>query len=142
MSNTLLAACVLIAAQTYQVPPGVMLGIMQVEGGRPGQEVRNTNGSFDLGIMQINTVWLEALSKKWRTDKNTARQWLRDDPCVNVAVAGWILRQRINITGGLWSGIAGYHSLTPGIGSRYAGKVQAAMRRYGLSDRMDVVAVR
>ncbi len=142
MSNTLLAACVLIAAQTYQVPPGVMLGIMQVEGGRPGQEVRNTNGSSDLGIMQINTVWLQALATKWKTDPATARRWVRDDSCVNVAVAGWILRQRISYTGSLWGGIAGYHSLTPGIGSRYAARVQAAMRRYNLSERMDLIAVR
>lgn len=142
MSNTVLAACILIAAQTYQVPPGVMLGIMQVEGGRVGLEVQNRNGSHDLGIMQINTVWLEELAKRWRTDRATARRWVRDDGCVNVAVAGWILRQRINKTGGLWSGIAGYHSLTPGIGSSYANRVRTAMRRYNLSDRMDLITVR
>jgi len=142
MSNTVLAACILIAAQTYQVPPGVMLGILQVEGGRVGQEVPNTNGSHDLGLMQINTIWLEALSRKWNTDRSTARKWVRDDPCVNVAVAGWILRQRINYTGGLWTGIAGYHSLTPGIGSRYATRVRDAMRRYNLTDRMDLIAVK
>ena len=142
MNSTLLAACLLIAAQTYQVPPGVLLGILQVEGGRVGQAVRNTNGSYDLGPMQVNTIWLAELSKKWNTDRGTAMHWLRDDGCVNMAVSAWILRQRINRTGDLWSGIAGYHSLTPGIGSRYASKVAAAMRRSGLSDRMDQIAVK
>ncbi len=142
MTPTVLAACLLIAAQTYQVPPGVLLGILQVEGGRVGQAVGNTNGSYDLGPMQVNTIWLPELARKWNTDRATAMRWLRDDGCVNMAVAAWILRQRINRTGDLWSGIAGYHSLTPGIGSRYASKVEAAMRRNGLSDRMDQITVR
>lgn len=142
MSPTVLAACLLIAAQTYQVPPGVLLGIMQVEGGRIGQAVGNTNGSYDLGPMQVNTVWLPTLARKWNTNQSTAMRWLRDDGCVNMAVSAWILRQRINYTGDLWSGIAGYHSLTPGIGSRYASRVASAMRRYGLSDRMDLTTVR
>lgn len=141
MNPTILAACLLIAAQTYQVPPGVLLGILQVEGGRIGQAVGNTNGSYDLGPMQVNTIWLPELSRKWNTDRGTAMRWLRDDGCVNMAVSAWILRQRINRTGDLWSGIAGYHSLTPGIGSRYASKVAAAMRRHGLSDRMDQITV-
>lgn len=138
----MLAACLIIAAQTYQVPPGVLLGILQVEGGRVGQEVGNTNGSYDLGPMQINTIWLPTLANKWNTDQRTARKWLRDDGCVNMAVSAWILRQRINLTGSLWGGVAGYHSLTPGIGSRYASKVAAAMRRYNLTDRMDQIQVR
>jgi soluble lytic murein transglycosylase-like protein len=141
-ATTTLAMCLIIAAQTYSVPPGVLLGIMQVEGGRIGQEVRNTNGSYDMGPMQINTIWLPTLSAKWGIDQSTAKRWVRDDGCTNMAVAAWILRNRINLTGNLWSGIAGYHSLTPGLGSRYAAKVAAVMRRYRLSDRMDQIAVR
>ncbi len=142
MGVTTLAACLLIAAQTYQVPPGVLLGILQVEGGRVGQAVPNTNGSYDLGPMQINTVWVPTLSQKWGTDTRTTLKWLRDDGCANMAVSAWILRQRINLTGSLWGGIAGYHSLTPGIGSRYAERVRSAMRRNNLSDRMDQITVK
>ena len=140
MTPALLAACIIISAQTYDVPPGVLLGIMQVEGGRVGQEVRNTNGSHDLGIMQINTIWLPELSKRWGISQSRAREWIRDDGCANIAVASWILRQRINKTGSLWGGIAGYHSFTPALGSRYANKVAAAMRRYNLSDRKDIIS--
>ncbi len=143
MSGTVLAACLLIAAQTYQVPPGILLGIMQVEGGRIGQEVGpNRNGSYDIGIMQINTAWLPTLSQKWQVTPSTARSWLREDGCANIAVSAWILRQRINLTGSLWSGVAGYHSLTPSLGSRYASRVASAMRRYRLSDSMAMIAVR
>lgn len=142
MNASILAACLMIAAQTYMVPPGVLLGILQVEGGRIGQEVGNTNGSYDLGPMQVNTIWLPVLARRWNVDRETARTWLRDDGCVNMGVAAWILRQRINLTGSLWEGIAGYHSLTPGIGSGYAGRVSAAMRRYGLTDRMDQITAK
>lgn len=140
MTPALLASCIIISAQTYDVPPGVLLGIMQVEGGRVGQEVRNTNGSHDLGIMQINTIWLPELSERWGVSESTARKWIRDDGCANIAVASWILRQRINITGSLWEGIAGYHSFTPHIGRRYAKKVADAMRRYGLGEGKDILS--
>jgi hypothetical protein len=142
MSPSVLAACLLISAQTYQVPPGVLLGILQVEGGRVGQAVVNKNGSYDLGPMQVNTIWLPTLAARWKVDNATARKWVQHDGCVNMGVAAWILRQRISVTGTLWKGIAGYHSFTPGIGSRYAERVAAAMRRYGLSDRMDQIAAK
>ena len=142
MSGALFATCLVIAAQNYTVPPGVMLGIMQVEGGRIGQEVANTNGTYDLGPLQINTLWLPELAKKWRMDQSRIRVLLRDDVCVNIAVSAWILRQKINHTGSLWGGIAGYHSLTPALGSRYAARVAAVMRRYKLTDRMDIMMAR
>jgi hypothetical protein len=124
-----------MASQTYQVPPQVMVGILHVEGGRIGQEVGNTNGSYDLGPMQVNTLWLDNLSRYWKVDKKTARKWVRDDGCVNVHVAAWILRQKLDEAGGnLYNGIARYHSATPGIGTAYAGKVVRAMEKQGLID--------
>jgi hypothetical protein len=127
------AACVLLAANTYQVPAAVMIGIMNVEGGHVGQEVGpNVNGTYDLGPMQVNTRWLPALQKTWHVNASTARSWVRDNGCVNVHVAAWILRQKINDAGSLWGGIAAYHSATPHHGMPYADKVVAVMDRKGL----------
>lgn len=126
----LILSCLLLAAETYEVPPAVLLGIMTVEGGRVGQEVGpNTNGTFDLGPMQINTIWLPELADHWQVDEETARGWVRDDACVNIQVAAWILRGRIDKTGNLAGGIAHYHSGTPGIGERYAMRVLDAIDR-------------
>ena len=61
-TSTVLAACLMLASQTYSVPPAVLVGIYKVEGGKVGQEVRNTNGSYDLGPMQINTLWIPELA--------------------------------------------------------------------------------
>lgn len=132
MTAKMIGACLLLAAKTYQVPPAVMIGIMHVEGGRVGQQVLNTNGSYDLGPMQVNTIWLPELAKLWNVDRATAHSWVRDNGCVNVYVSAWILRQKIDKTYGLYSGIAHYHSGTPGRGQRYANKVIAAMQRKGL----------
>jgi hypothetical protein len=127
------ATCVLMAANTYHVPEAVMIGIMNVEGGHIGQEVGpNVNGTYDLGPMQVNSRWLPLLQQTWHVSASTARSWVRDNGCVNVHVAAWILRQKMDDTGSLWGGIAAYHSTTPGIGIPYANKVIAVMDRKGL----------
>ncbi len=127
------AACIVLAANTYNVPPAVMIGIMHVEGGRVGQEVGpNRNGTYDLGPMQVNTRWLPMLQKAWNVNSSTARAWVRDNGCVNVHVAAWILRQKMEDAGSLWGGIAAYHSSTPRYGIPYANKVVAVMDRKGL----------
>ena len=129
----ILAACLMLASQTYSVPPAVLLGIYQVEGGKVGQEVGpNDNGSFDLGPMQINTLWLPELAKYWGVSSQTARRWVRDDPCTNVGVAAWILRNHLDETGNLSQAIAHYHSRTPNYGSAYKKRVITSMRQHGL----------
>lgn len=133
MMTKVVAACLMLAAQTYSVPPAVLVGIHQVEGGKPGQAVGpNNNGSYDLGPMQINTIWIPQLADKWGVSNNTALKWVKDDPCTNMGVAAWILRNHIDETGSLSQAIAHYHSRTPRFGSVYKGKVITAMRSKGL----------
>lgn len=132
MIAEIVASCLFVAAETYKVPPAVMLGILSVEGGRVGQAVGNTNGSYDLGPMQINTIWIPELAKHWNVSEETAKKWVRDDPCTNLNVAAWILRKHINETGSLADAIAYYHSRTPHFGKRYKKKVVQALQRKGL----------
>ncbi len=135
ISSQALAACIMLASSTYNVPPAVMIGILNVEGGRIGQEVRNTNGSYDLGPMQVNTIWVPQLASAWRVDYRRAKTALRDDGCLNVKVAAWILKQKIESTGSLYGGIAHYHSATPWRGHKYAAKVVSVLERKGLIRR-------
>ena len=113
--------CLLIAAEHYQVPVALMHAILKTEGGRPGLAVRNSNGSFDLGPMQINTIWLASLQPLGITLAQ-----LRDDYCVNVAVGTWILAralQRLPLQpsrADVWQAAASYHSRTPLHNLRYA----------------------
>ena len=130
--SKLLAACLMLASQTYQVPPAVMVGIWQVEGGKVGMESPNTNGTHDLGPMQINTIWIPELAEKWGVGEDTARRWIRDDPCTNMGVAAWIFRSHYNETGSLAKSIQYYHSRTPKYGNKYRKKVITAMAQKGL----------
>ncbi len=133
MTGQILGMCLLLASQVYQVPPHALIAMMHVEGGKIGQAVGpNQNGSYDLGPMQVNTRWVPELAKIWQVDEATALSRVRDNGCVNVHVAAWILRQRVNDTGSLYQGIAAYHSYTPMYGNPYVLKVVATMRRLGL----------
>ena len=131
-ASTVLAACLMLASQTYSVPPAVLVGIYKAEGGKVGQEVSNTNGSYDLGPMQINTLWLPELAEKWGVNQTTARKWVRDDACTNVGVAAWILKSHLDETGSLSQAIAHYHSRTPRHGNRYKARVVNILRENGL----------
>lgn len=125
-----LAMCIFAASQTYAIPPAVILGVLKVEGGKVGMASPNKNGTHDLGMMQINTIWIPQLAQYWGVPKNVAMKYVRDDACVNIGVGAWILRTKMDQTGSLYDGIAHYHSATPHLGTKYRKKVISAMQRY------------
>jgi hypothetical protein len=132
MEAKVLAACLMLASQTYEVPPAVMLGLYKAEGGQVGQQVPNKNGSHDLGPMQINTIWIPELAESWGVSQNTAAKWVRDDACTNMGVAAWILKNHMIETGDIKQAIAHYHSRTPRYGSKYQKRVFDIMETNGL----------
>ncbi len=132
VATKIIAACIMLASQTYDVPPALLAGIYKAEGGKVGQEVKNTNGSYDLGPMQINTIWLPELSKEWGVNVDTARQLVRDDACTNVNVAAWILRGHLDRTRSLSTALKHYHSKTPKYGDKYKKRVINLMKENGL----------
>ncbi|MDB2682784.1 lytic transglycosylase domain-containing protein [Alphaproteobacteria bacterium] len=132
VAGKILAACMILASQTYSVPPAVLVGIYKAEGGKIGQEVANTNGSHDLGPMQINTLWMPELASKWGVSTDTARKWVRDDACTNVGVAAWIFKNHMDETQNLSQAIAHYHSRTPEHGTRYKKRVISILHENGL----------
>ena len=120
-------ACMALAAQLYALPPRVLPSIQAVEGGGPGTVHRNADGSADLGIMQINTLWLAPLSRYTRLDPAEVRDRLLYRPCFNIAAAGLILRTYLDETrGDLMRAVGNYHSHTPLLNQRYQAKVRGA----------------
>lgn len=132
MLNHIFASCLMIAAQNYAIPPQVLIGILYVEGGKVGQQVRNSNGTYDLGPMQINTLWTKVLADEWGVSRTYAQKMIRDDACTNVNVAAWIFRKNWNETKSLPKAIEWYNSRTPHIGRKYRHKVIAAMKKHNL----------
>jgi hypothetical protein len=120
-------ACMALVANFYHLPPRVLPSIQMVEGGRVGAVTTNTNGSDDLGVMQINTIWLEPLARYIHLSVPVVRNRLVREPCFNVAAAGAILRTYLDEEhGDLMRAVGDYHSHTLVRNVSYQGKVAAA----------------
>ena len=101
--------CSISAAVKYEIPANIVLAVAEKEGGKPGQWVRNTNGTHDVGPMQFNTTYLAELSRYGITANDVAMAG-----CYAFDLAAWRLRGHIrNDKGDLWTRAANYHSRTP-----------------------------
>ena len=125
-------ACMALVAQLYTLPPRVLPSIQAVERGAPGVVSRNANGSEDLGVMQVNSLWIRPLARYTRLNGETVRERLIVRPCFNIAAAGAILRLYLDKAGGdLMRAVGDYHSHTPPLHDAYMAKVvQAAARLF------------
>ena len=97
--------CINTAAVQYHIPATLIVTVLQIEGGKVGTASKNTNGTFDFGPMQINSIWLNKLRAYGFTQDD-----LQYNPCINVWVGSWILSQRIASSPEFWKGVASYHS--------------------------------
>jgi soluble lytic murein transglycosylase-like protein len=133
--NPLLLACVLAVSQVHGLPPRVLPAVQATEGGWLGAVSRNTNGTEDLGLMQVNTLWLAPLARGTGLPPGEVRRRLIWDGCFSVAVAGAILRLHLMSEGGnLMRAIGNYHSRTPSLNEAYQARVlQHATRMFGRS---------
>lgn len=121
--------CFVREADRYNIDPFVLLAVLKTENGRPGDVLQNKNGSQDLGVMSINTVWLQDFARKLDLNEETVRQILTSDGCANVAAGAWILGQRIaEAQGNVWEGVARYHSRTPSKQITYLNRVKARLQ--------------
>ncbi len=106
--------CINHAAIVYHVPATVILSVIRQERGRNGQVVRNKNGTYDYGVMQINSLWLPKIAKHGYTKED-----VQFNACKNVEVGTWILSQSIAEGKTFWHGVGNYNSHTPVINRAY-----------------------
>ncbi|URL58451.1 conjugal transfer protein TrbN [Luteibacter flocculans] len=110
-----MVACSLGAALAYDIPANILLAVAEKEGGKPGQWVRNENGTFDVGALQFNTAYLRELSRFGITPKDVAAPG-----CYPFLLAAWRIRGHLrNDEGDVWTRAANYHSRTPRFNARY-----------------------
>ena len=110
--------CINHAAIVYHVPATVILSVIKQESGRNGQAVHNKNGTFDYGVMQINTIWLSKLANYGYTKED-----LQYNACKNVEAGTWILAQGLAKGKTTWQGIGNYNSHTTKYNKRYRDSV-------------------
>lgn len=67
---------------------------------------RNTNGSHDFGVAQINSAWLD---KTEAAGIDAAA--LKNNSCANIWAAGWIMRRCMNkFKTSFWHAVGCYHT--------------------------------
>ena len=113
--------CSIAAAIKYEIPANILLAIAEKEGGKPGQWVRNSNGTHDVGSMQFNTTYLKDLSKYGITPDHVSAAG-----CYAFDLAAWRIRLHIkNDQGDVWTRAANYHSRTPKYNAKYRADLMA-----------------
>jgi hypothetical protein len=105
--------CIMAAASSYQLPPAVLVILLNVENGRLGHVSGNKNRTVDIGPMQVNDTWVPKIAAHWRASTEATFLALRDEFCANIDAGAWILRQALDESrGNFWEGVALYHSHT------------------------------
>lgn len=114
-----------MAAQHYNIHEEILSAVLGVEGGRTGMKKRNSNGSYDMGPMQINSRWLPELRRR-----GIGEHEVTYDYCTNILVGAWILARELRGAGApgintaeYWQAVGRYNSRTPYFNSMYAVRV-------------------
>ena len=112
--GTYIRDCLTAAGSIYNEPPSILVILLNVEGGRLGAVSPNTNGTVDIGPMQVNDIWVPKVAAHWQTDVKSAYLALRDNFCANAKAGAWILRRGLDEAhGDFWEGVGIYHSHDP-----------------------------
>ena len=117
-----MVVCAIGAGLSYDVPVNIVLAIAEQEAGKPGQWVKNSNGTYDVGAMQFNTAYLTELKRYGITAEAVSQPG-----CYSYQLAAWRLHGHLkNDKGDVWTRAANYHSRTPQYNLRYRAQL---MRR-------------
>ncbi len=124
-----LERCVNYSSRYFGIHPNIIKSIIIVEGGKNGSMSRNSNGTYDMGIMQINTIHLPDIIRKY-----PGLTWsdVSYKPCVNIGIGASILNDRLKElkpNQDYWIGVGNYHSKTPKYRTLYLSKIYSAYRK-------------
>lgn len=90
----------------------------------------DSNGTQDLGVMQVNTIWVPALASRAGLSQDETKARMIADPCFNIAAAALILRSYLaQENGDLLSAVGDYHSHTPALKTAYTALAERTARR-------------
>lgn len=118
--------CSIYAAIKYEIPANILLAIAEKEAGKPGQWVRNSNGSYDVGSLQFNTQYLRTLSRYGIAPADLAQAG-----CYPFELAAWRVRQHLRTdSGDMWTRAANYHSRTPRFNGIYRADLMKRAARW------------
>lgn len=125
--------CMVSVAEQLNLPVLMLYGVLYQEAGSPGRVSKNTNGTYDIGPMQINSIHLPF----FRANYGLSEADLKNNGCLNVWAGGVLLWQHLRASGGdYWKAIGNYHSKTPQFHQKYqysvASRVESWMKKYDI----------
>ena len=116
------AFCFEEAGEEYGISPELLWAIAKTESGFNVSAVHyNANGSFDYGLMQVNSSWYRELGKE---------RWVHlNDGCYNVKVGAWILSQCIKRYGYTWMAVGCYNGVSQDKKVQYANRIYRTLKK-------------
>ncbi len=110
------AFCFEEAGEIYGISPLLLRAIAEVESNLNPVAINwNANGTYDYGLMQINSSWAQAMGLE---------NWFRlGEPCFNVKVGAWILARCIQRYGYTWEAVGCYNAGSPAKRAIYIGRI-------------------
>lgn len=123
------ALCFDEAGALYGINPLILRAIAKVESNYKTRAInRNRNGTYDFGVMQINSSWASSLGmERWNT---------LGDSCSNIKTGAMILATCMKKYGYTWEAIGCYNSQTPDKRDKYARVVFNQLQRIEQEDRL------
>ncbi|MDA8171385.1 MAG: lytic transglycosylase domain-containing protein [Nitrospiraceae bacterium] len=117
------AFCFEAAGAEYDISPRLLWSIAKVESDFTPQAVNwNQNGTYDYGLMQINSGWAQRLGMGvWRS---------LGDPCTNIKTGAWILAKCVQRYGYTWEAVGCYNASNNEKRERYARRIYAVFKKY------------
>lgn len=127
--------CFDYAAAHQGVNAGILRAIAIQETGRcsPTTIAKNTNGSIDIGCMQINSVHFKELAGYGISQSDLMNQ------CNNIFVGAWQYKKMVLRYGNTWTAVGAYNSETQKYRDKYAMSVYRIFTKYHL-DRTESVS--
>jgi soluble lytic murein transglycosylase-like protein len=131
--------CFASAADRSGIPEGLLRAVAKVESNfRPDAVHYNTDGTHDVGVMQINSSHFAVLEAQF----HITEQILLERPCVNIYVGARILGSFLQQYRGTWRGVgsygAGISATKEGARRSYATLVARALAKGGYRSQVSV----
>lgn len=116
------AFCFEEAGKAYDVNPKLLETIAMTESNLRHDAVnKNRDGTLDIGLMQINSSWIEILGLN--------ADYLIQDPCYNTLIGAKILRQCIDRRGYTWDAVGCYNASSRAKKVKYSWRILNQVRR-------------